>query len=68
MAEELLSKQTNLNSTSTELQQLRDMSAHQRKRIAEMLTNLLKDMGEIGVAIGGEDNLKVIIISKNNYN
>lgn len=48
-----------LNNTASELQQLRDMSAHQRKRIAEMLANFLKDLGEIGVAIGGDENLKV---------
>lgn len=73
MTEELLAKQVALNNTASELQQLRDMSAHQRKRIAEMLANFLKDLGEIGVAIGGEsnENLKVriklesIIISKN---
>lgn len=63
MTEELLSKQVALNNTASELQQLRDMSAHQRKRIAEMLANFLKDLGEIGVAIGGEsnENLKVRI-------
>ncbi|XP_032456465.1 kinesin heavy chain isoform X6 [Nasonia vitripennis] len=60
LTEELLAKQAALNSTASELQQLRDMSAHQRKRIAEMLTNLLKDLGEIGVAIGGDENLKVL--------
>lgn len=60
LTEELLAKQATLNSTASELQQLRDMSAHQRKRIAEMLTNLLKDLGEIGVAIGGLESLKVI--------
>ena len=60
LTEELLAKQATLNTTSAELLQLRDMSAHQRKRIAEMLTNLLKDLGEIGVAIGGDENLKVI--------
>ncbi|XP_043510969.1 kinesin heavy chain isoform X1 [Frieseomelitta varia] len=59
LTEELLAKQTTLNSTASELQQLRDMSAHQRKRIAEMLANFLKDLGEIGVAIGGDENLKV---------
>ncbi|XP_029673649.1 kinesin heavy chain isoform X2 [Formica exsecta] len=61
MAEELLAKQVALNNTASELQQLRDMSAHQRKRIAEMLANFLKDLGEIGVAIGGEsnENLKI---------
>ncbi|KAL6424271.1 hypothetical protein ACFW04_009832 [Cataglyphis niger] len=61
MTEELLAKQVALNNTASELQQLRDMSAHQRKRIAEMLANFLKDLGEIGVAIGGEsnENLKI---------
>ena len=38
-----------------ELQQLRDMSAHQRKRIAELLSNLLRDLAEIGAAVGGSD-------------
>ncbi|XP_012282547.1 kinesin heavy chain isoform X2 [Orussus abietinus] len=59
LTEELLAKQVALNTTTTELQQLRDMSAHQRKRIVEMLANLLKDLGEMGVAIGGDENLKV---------
>ncbi|XP_076291967.1 kinesin heavy chain isoform X1 [Lasioglossum baleicum] len=59
LTEELVAKQAALNTTSSELQQLRDMSAHQRKRIAEMLANFLKDLGEIGVAIGGDENLKV---------
>ncbi|XP_015174546.1 PREDICTED: kinesin heavy chain [Polistes dominula] len=59
LTEELLAKQAALNNTSSELQQLRDMSAHQRKRIADMLANFLKDLGEIGVAIGGDENLKV---------
>ncbi|XP_019762897.1 kinesin heavy chain isoform X1 [Dendroctonus ponderosae] len=54
MSEELLQKQTNLNSTTTELQQLRDMSSHQKKRIAEMLSNLLKELGEIGTTLGSE--------------
>lgn len=32
------------------------MSSHQRKRIMEMLSNLLKDLSEIGVVIGGGDS------------
>ncbi|XP_023717157.1 kinesin heavy chain isoform X2 [Cryptotermes secundus] len=59
LTEELMQKQSDLNSTSSELQQLKDMSTHQRKRITEMLTNLLKDLGEIGVAIGGDGDMKV---------
>jgi hypothetical protein len=30
-----------------------------------MLTNLLKDLGEIGVAIGGDGEMKVYFISQN---
>lgn len=37
------------------------MSTHQRRRITEMLTNLLKDLGEIGVSIGGDGtDIKVV--------
>lgn len=31
------------------------MSAHQRKRIAELLSNLLRDLAEIGAAVGGTE-------------
>jgi kinesin family protein 5 len=51
--------QSSLNSTSSELQQLRDMSVHQKKRTTDMLSNLLKDMAEIGAAIGSEAELNV---------
>lgn len=54
LSEELMQKQASLNTTSSELQQLRDMSSHQKKRIADMLSNLLKELGEIGNTIGGE--------------
>uniref|UniRef100_A0A1L8E594 Kinesin-like protein n=1 Tax=Nyssomyia neivai TaxID=330878 RepID=A0A1L8E594_9DIPT len=49
--EELLQKQTLLNTTSTDLQQLRDMSAHQKKRYNEILSNLLRDLSEVGQAL-----------------
>lgn len=61
LSEELMQKQTSLNSTTTELQQLRDMSTHQKKRIAEMLSNLLKELGEIGSTCGidGTSEIKI---------
>ncbi|XP_066146222.1 kinesin heavy chain isoform X2 [Euwallacea fornicatus] len=54
LSEELTQKQTSLNTTSSELQQLKDMNSHQKKRIAEMLSNLLKELGEIGTSLGSE--------------
>lgn len=59
LTEELMQKQSALNTTSSELQQLKDMSTHQRRRITDMLTNLLKDLTEIGVSIGSEGDLKM---------
>lgn len=55
LSEELQTKQSALTSATAELQQLRDLSAHQRKRIAELLTNLLRDLAEIGAAVGGSE-------------
>ncbi|XP_063695925.1 kinesin heavy chain isoform X2 [Culicoides brevitarsis] len=49
--EDLTQKQQALNATTTELQQLKDMSAHQKKRVNEMLSNLLKDLAEVGHAL-----------------
>ncbi|XP_072943388.1 kinesin heavy chain [Epargyreus clarus] len=55
LSEDLQTKQSALTSATSELQQLRDLSAHQRKRIAELLTNLLRDLAEIGAAVGGSE-------------
>ncbi|VVD03576.1 unnamed protein product [Leptidea sinapis] len=57
-SQEVDSKSRECDQLSEELQtkqQLRDLSAHQRKRIAELLTNLLRDLSEIGAAVGGSE-------------
>uniref|UniRef100_A0A182YK72 Kinesin-like protein n=1 Tax=Anopheles stephensi TaxID=30069 RepID=A0A182YK72_ANOST len=54
--EELQQKQGTLNSVQSELQQLKDMSTHQKKRINEMLTNLLRDLSEVGQALAADQN------------
>ncbi|XP_050079844.1 kinesin heavy chain isoform X2 [Anopheles maculipalpis] len=54
--EELQQKQGTLNSVQSELQQLKDMSSHQKKRINEMLTNLLRDLSEVGQALAADQN------------
>ena len=53
--EQLEKKKAIYNSTSTELQQLKDMSAHQKKRINEMLSNLLRDLSEVGQCLNLEN-------------
>ncbi|XP_055919873.1 kinesin heavy chain [Eupeodes corollae] len=57
LSEELQTKQTLLNTTTSELQQLKDMSAHQKKRINEMLTNLLRDLAEVGQALSTDNSI-----------
>ncbi|XP_025203439.1 kinesin heavy chain [Melanaphis sacchari] len=66
LMEELSIKESSLNSTSSELQQLKDMFVHQKKRTTDMLSNLLKDIAEIGAAIGSEAELNQQAISDGN--
>lgn len=47
--------QSILSSLDSELQKLKEMSNHQRKRVTEMMSSLLKDLAEIGIAIGSND-------------
>lgn len=48
MNEELQQKQTALHTTSSELQQLKDMSAYQKKRNNDMMSSLMNDLVELG--------------------
>lgn len=52
-------RQATLASIDAELQKLKEMTNHQKKRAAEMMASLLKDLAEIGIAVGNND-VKVI--------
>ncbi|XP_029004955.1 kinesin-1 heavy chain-like isoform X3 [Betta splendens] len=55
LSEELNEKSSSLASIDSELQKLKEMTNHQRKRVTEMMSSLLKDLAEIGVALGSSD-------------
>lgn len=42
-----------INNIQAELDSLRDTSTHQKKRVVEMMSSLLKDLGDIGAIVGG---------------
>lgn len=47
--------QSSLASIDSELQKLKEMTNHQKKRVTEMMSSLLKDLAEIGIAVGSND-------------
>ncbi|XP_051523342.1 kinesin-1 heavy chain isoform X1 [Myxocyprinus asiaticus] len=53
--EELNQKSSILASIDSELQKLKEMTNHQKKRVTEMMSSLLKDLAEIGIAVGSND-------------
>uniref|UniRef100_A0A671YM63 Kinesin-like protein n=1 Tax=Sparus aurata TaxID=8175 RepID=A0A671YM63_SPAAU len=55
LSEELNEKSSSLASIDTELQKLKEMTNHQKKRVTEMMSSLLKDLAEIGIAVGSND-------------
>uniref|UniRef100_A0A8C2JPM4 Kinesin-like protein n=1 Tax=Cyprinus carpio TaxID=7962 RepID=A0A8C2JPM4_CYPCA len=44
-----------LASIDSELQKLKEMANHQKKRVTEMMSSLLKDLTEIGIAVGNNE-------------
>lgn len=48
-------------SLESELQRLQEVSGHQRKRIAEVLNGLMKDLSEFSVIVG---NGEIKLVSK----
>ncbi|XP_061522644.1 kinesin-1 heavy chain-like isoform X3 [Phycodurus eques] len=55
LSDELNEKSSSLASIDCELQKLKEMTNHQKKRVAEMMSSLLKDLTEIGLAVGSND-------------
>ncbi|KAI5103419.1 kinesin-1 heavy chain, partial [Silurus meridionalis] len=55
LSEELNQKSSVLASLDSELQKLKEMTNHQKKRVSEMMSSLLKDLAEIGIAVGSND-------------
>ncbi|XP_057190415.1 kinesin-1 heavy chain isoform X1 [Triplophysa rosa] len=55
LSEELNQKSSTLASIDSELQKLKEMANHQKKRVTEMMSSLLKDLTEIGIAVGNND-------------
>ncbi|KAI1288117.1 Kinesin heavy chain [Halotydeus destructor] len=56
LSEDLQQKLTALNTAQTELTQVKENTVHQKKRINEMLCNLLKDLNDIGIILGTTSN------------
>uniref|UniRef100_A0A452SLY9 Kinesin-like protein n=1 Tax=Ursus americanus TaxID=9643 RepID=A0A452SLY9_URSAM len=62
LVDELSQKVATMLALESELQRLQEVSGHQRKRIAEVLNGLMKDLSEFSVIVGnGEIKLPVEI-------
>lgn len=56
----IVTLQKSLNAIETEVSHMKEVNEHHKKRIAEMMTSLLKDLAEIGVAVGTNDQVAMI--------
>ena len=58
-----------MQTMEAELQQLKESNSHQKKRVIEMMMSLMKDLSDIGTAIGSEFKVhKNTIIQKFYWN
>jgi len=58
ISDELSQQQSKLNSAQSELGSVREAQQNQRKRTSEMLRSLLTDLGEVGMVIAKNQDLK----------
>lgn len=42
-----------MNTIQNELDQVKDTSIHQKKRVTDLISSLLKDLGDVGAIVGG---------------
>ncbi|XP_035488494.2 kinesin heavy chain isoform X1 [Scophthalmus maximus] len=55
LAEELTKKMGHLMALEAELSRIQEVSSHQRKRIAEILNGLMRDLSEFSTIVGNKD-------------
>ncbi|XP_069547046.1 kinesin heavy chain [Brachyistius frenatus] len=55
LAEELAKKMAHLMALEVELSRIQEVSSHQRKRIAEILNGLMRDLSEFSTIVGNRD-------------
>uniref|UniRef100_A0A671YCS6 Kinesin-like protein n=1 Tax=Sparus aurata TaxID=8175 RepID=A0A671YCS6_SPAAU len=55
LAEELAKKMAHLMAMEAELSRIQEVSSHQRKRIAEILNGLMRDLSEFSTIVGNRD-------------
>lgn len=51
----LCAPQTHLVALEVELSRIQDVSSHQRKRIAEILNGMMRDLSEFSTIVGNRD-------------
>lgn len=57
----VLMLQSTMQTVEAELQQVRESNSHQRKRVIEMMMSLMKDLADIGTAIGSEFKVWLVL-------
>lgn len=56
LSEDFNQKSTMLNGQQSELQQTKEQMNHQKRRYVELVSNLMKDLSEVGIVLGQNQN------------